>query len=64
MMGPDSLVIARGFWPAASVIHTLSEPLRSEMNAIEPPSGEKRGCEAKSVPVTRGVASPPDAGSA
>ena len=52
-------VICAAFDPSADVVQRLSLPSRSDTNRIARPSGENRGCDAKSGPVTIGVARPP-----
>ena len=41
------------------IVHRLSPPLRSEMKATDSPSGLKRGCTSKAIPVRSGDALPP-----
>ena len=41
---------------------TFSMPLRSLVNAIVFPSGEKRGCESNAGPEVSAVAAPPAIG--
>ena len=41
------------------IVHRLSPPLRSEMNATDSPSGLNRGCTSKAIPVSSGDALPP-----
>ena len=44
---------------SSRMVHRLSPPLLSEMNATDSPSGLKRGCVSKAIPVRSGDALPP-----
>ncbi|MDT4866448.1 hypothetical protein D3C73_665130 [compost metagenome] len=57
-----SLDTWRGFEPSRSMIHRLSPPPRSEVKAMERPSGEKRGCMSQATPEAMARASPPAIG--
>ena len=58
----SDLVMMRGLLPSALEIQMFLEPLRSLMNAMCLPSGEKRGCWSQPVPLVMRVAWPPAMG--